>query len=77
MLRFALFAILFVAICTASFDDESESSGVEVFIGGSIEKYLAHNPEVELVQQLEETELQSHDGITSSVFAWGNRAAGK
>lgn len=77
MLRFALFAALFAVVCSIPINDKSKSSDVDVFVGGSITEFLAQNPEVKILDELDEIAFQSQNGTISSVFKWGHREAGK
>lgn len=76
MLRFAVFAVLLAAVCAVPISDDA-SSAIDVLVGDSIEEFLAENPEIEMLHQLEEVELHSQDGNFSSVFTFGKRVAGK
>lgn len=73
MLRFAVLAVLFSAICAIPIDD-SRSSDVNVFTGESIEEYLAKNPGVEVLAELHESEIERHGKNVTSEFIWGDRA---
>lgn len=77
MLRFELFAVLFAAVCAVPIDDESKSSDVDVLFGGSFEEYLAQNPEMKLLRELDEVEIQCEGSNVTSTFTWGKRVAGK
>lgn len=74
MLRFALFAILFVVACAVPVRDDMTSSELGNIRGcSSIDEYLAENPEAEIIARLEALELQSNRNNVSSTHSWGVR----
>lgn len=77
MLQIALFSFLLAIVCAVPIKDGPESSDVELLVEGSIEKYLAQHSEIELLNEFEEIDIQDEARNVSTVFAWGNRVAGK
>lgn len=74
MLRFAVLAILFAAICAAPTTEEPSSSELDVVAVESIDDYLALNPELELVDQLEKEEISNRQQFR---YTLGKRVAGE
>lgn len=72
MLLFAILVILFGAVCTVPIIDYSKSAHVDVFVVESIEAYLAQNPEVEILEQMEKKEIQDRQQLQYTIGERGN-----
>lgn len=72
MLRFAVLAIWFAAVCAAPTTEEIDSP--DVMVVDSIDEYLVQHPNVEILKQLKEDEMEDrlHVGYTI-----GERVSGK
>lgn len=74
MLRFAVLAILFVAVCTVSINDELKTANLDVTVVDNLEDYLAESPEVELLAQFSKEYIQDRAQIR---YTLGNHVNGR
>lgn len=74
MLRFTVLALLFAAVCASPINEDSKSSNLEVGVVESIDKYLAENPDVEILDEFEKEEDQDRRVLTYRI---GQRINGK
>lgn len=77
MLQFAVFAILFAAVSTGPITDQSESTDFDALFVDNIEEYLAQNPEVRIVDELEKSETLDSDDLRQIIYRFGQRVNGK